>query len=345
MGTPLHGLHPAPLSGADYSAVELLPADDAVVLLDQRLLPVEERYVVLRTWQEVAEAIRRLVVRGAPAIGIAGAYGMVLASRAGQVEEAAPVLASARPTAVNLAHGVGLIARAARESAGVGALAERARAYHRADVEACRAIGRAGAALLPDEAVVMTVCNAGALATGGYGTALGVVRAAHAAGKLREVIACETRPVLQGARLTAWELVKDGIPVTLITDGMPAHVMATRRVSAVVTGADRIARNGDVANKIGTYGLACLAGVHGVPFHVAAPWTTVDLACATGADIPIEQREPREVSHVGGTRVAPEGAAVYNPAFDVTPARLVGSIVTERGALAPAELDASGSRH
>jgi methylthioribose-1-phosphate isomerase len=214
-------------------------------------------------------------------------------------------------------------------------LAAEARAIHREDVESCRAIGRVGALRVPDGATVLTHCNAGALATGGYGTALGVVRAAREAGKRVRVVACETRPVLQGARLTAWELARDGFEVTLVTDSMVASLMQARRVDLVVVGADRIARSGDVANKIGTYGVACLAGVHGVPFYVAAPWSTVDLACPDGERIPIERRSEDEVLAFAGQRVAPAAVRADNPAFDVTPARLVAALFTERGEAAP----------
>jgi methylthioribose-1-phosphate isomerase len=330
--------HPAPLSGAAYSAVELMPGDREVVMLDQRKLPAEERYVRLSSAEEVAEAIETMVVRGAPAIGIAAAYGVVLA--AGE-EAALSRLGRTRPTAVNLAWALERMGRVAREAASrslagrVELLAAEARAIHREDVEACRAIGRVGAARVPDGATVLTHCNAGALATGGYGTALGVVRAAREAGKRVRVVACETRPLLQGARLTAWELVQDGFDVTVVVDSMAAQLMRSGAVQLAVVGADRIARSGDVANKIGTYAVACLAHAHDVPFYVAAPWSTVDLACPDGDAIPIERRSEREVLFLGDAPVAAPGAHADNAAFDVTPARLVRAIFTERGEVAP----------
>jgi methylthioribose-1-phosphate isomerase len=342
--------HPAPLSGSTYSAVELMPGDREVVLLDQRALPLVERYERLSQVEQVAEAIERLVVRGAPAIGIAAAYALVLAAVEARGDAAAFVAESrsaqtrllrTRPTAVNLAWAIDRMARLTGDVAPLGAdervtqLAAEARAIHREDVAACWAMGRIGAARVPDEAVILTHCNAGALATGGCGTALGVVRAARAAGKRVRVVACETRPVLQGARLTAWELARDGIGVTLVTDSMIGQLLRRGGVDLVIVGADRIARSGDVANKVGTYGLACLARLHGVPFHVAAPWSTVDLACKDGDAIPIEQRSELEVLCFAGSRVAPEGVRAENPAFDVTPARLVDAIFTERGEVRP----------
>jgi methylthioribose-1-phosphate isomerase len=253
-------------------------------------------------------------------------------------------LCATRPTAVNLAWAANRCLELAAQHASLGgaerwqALASLARTIHREDVAACRRIGKVGAARLGQEVTVLTHCNAGALATGGYGTALGVIRAAVEAGKHVRVLADETRPYLQGARLTAWELSKDGIPVTVLTDGMAAHCMSRGMVDAVVVGADRIAANGDVANKIGTYGLACLAKMHGVPFYVAAPWSTVDLDTVDGAAIPIEQRSPDEVTHVGHRRIVPDGVAAYNPAFDVTPAAHVTAIFTERGEIHPSRL-------
>jgi methylthioribose-1-phosphate isomerase len=330
--------HPAPLSGASFSAVELLPGDREVVMLDQRTLPAEERYVRLSTAEDVAVAIETMVVRGAPAIGIAAAYGVVLA--AGE-EAAIARLGRTRPTAVNLAWALERMRRVARAAVScspaerVEALAAEARVIHREDVDACRAIGRAGAARVPDGATVLTHCNAGALATGGYGTALGILRAAREAGKRVRVVACETRPLLQGARLTAWELVRDGFDVTVVVDSMAAQLMRSGAVQLAVVGADRIARSGDVANKIGTYAVACLAHVHDVPFYVAAPWSTVDLACPDGDAIPIERRSEREVLFLGDAPVAAPGARADNAAFDVTPARLVRAIFTERGEVAP----------
>jgi len=342
------------LSGARYSAAELSAEDDRVFLLDQRALPAREPYVALGDATAVAQAIRDMVVRGAPAIGIAAGYAMALAARAARDKDAgayvehmraaAEVLMRARPTAVNLAWAVrralGEAERHAGEEGGARAraMAELGRTIHREDVEACRAMGRVGARRMPDEGAVLTHCNAGALATGGYGTALGVIRAAVAEGKRIHVLADETRPYLQGARLTAWELREDGIPVEVITDSMAAHFMARGEVRAVVVGADRIAKNGDVANKIGTYALACLCRVHGVPFYVAAPWSTIDLATESGADIPIEERSRDEVARVGDHAIVPEGVGVRHPAFDVTPAALVSAIFTERGEILPAEL-------
>jgi methylthioribose-1-phosphate isomerase len=342
--------HPEPISGAAYSAVELLPGNDAVVLLDQCALPSAERYVTLRRVEEVAAAIEGLMVRGAPAIGIAAGYAMVLAAageRGDKVAFARCTMAArdrllrTRPTAVNLAWALRRMDRAASDVAvlapgdRLARLADEARRIHREDVAACRAIGETGSCRVPDRATVLTHCNAGALATGGFGTALGVVRAAKAAGKDVRVIASETRPVLQGARLTAWELRKDGIDVTLITDSMVGALMRQGGIDLVVVGADRIARNGDVANKIGTYAVARLAEVHSVPFFVAAPASTVDLECPSGDAIPIEQRSEHEVLTFGGQAVAPEGVRALNPAFDVTPARFVGALFTERGEVSP----------
>ena len=328
--------HEDPISGAAYSTVELSPGDAEVVMLDQRRLPQEEQYLRLSHVEEVAEAIESLAVRGAPAIGIAAAYGVVLgAARGAEPGEVTARLRRTRPTAVNLGWALDRMARVA--SRDVASLATEARAIHREDVAACRAMGRIGAARVPDDATVLTHCNAGALATGGYGTALGVVRAAREQGKRVRVVACETRPVLQGARLTAWELARDGFDVTLVTDSMVAQLLRRGEVHLVVVGADRIARSGDVANKIGTYGVACLAHLHEVPFYVAAPLSTVDMACPDGASIPIEQRSEREVLFFGDRPVAPLMGNVHadNPAFDVTPARLVRAIFTERGEVSP----------
>ena len=298
-------------------------------LLDQRLLPREETWIECRTASEVADAIRTMVVRGAPAIGVAAAYGMAMARIAGDdLAVAANVLKAARPTAVNLAWAVDRMLRAN------GELAEAER-IHREDVEANQSMGRHGAALLGQQATVLTHCNAGALATAGYGTALGVIRAAVESGRRVAVFADETRPYLQGARLTAWELLRDGIDVTLITDNMSGHFFQQGKFDAVIVGADRIAANGDAANKIGTYTVAVLANAHGVPFYIAAPVSTIDPACPSGAEIPIEERSAEEVTEVFGARVAPEGVQVRHPAFDVTPARLITAIITERGVLRP----------
>ena len=315
-----------------------------MVLLDQRRLPAEERYLECRDAAEVARAITEMVVRGAPAIGIAAAYG--LAVEAARLEEAVwangmsaagALLSEARPTAVNLRWAVdrmlGDLPALADRSDRVDVLVARALAIHDEDVAACRAIGAHGAALLPDEGTVLTHCNAGALATGGFGTALGVIRAAIASGKRIRVLACETRPWLQGARLTAWELARDGIPVELITDGMAAHYFARGEIVAAVVGADRVARNGDVANKIGTYAHACVARAHDRPFYVAAPLSTLDPMTMTGADIVIEERATDEVTSFAGVRIAPEGVRGRHPAFDITPARLVSRLITESGAV------------
>ena len=327
-----------------------MPDDRGVVLLDQRALPALERYEVFSGVEELAHAIENLVVRGAPAIGIAAAYGMVLAAERergrGEVFLAAMAKARARlqatrPTAVNLAWALERMEVKARGMAAepwadrVVKLALESRCIHREDVASCRAIGRIGNVRVPDGATILTHCNAGALATGGYGTALGVVRAAREAGKRLRVVACETRPVLQGARLTAWELTRDAFDVTVVTDSMVGQLLRRGGIDLVVVGADRVARSGDVANKIGTYGLACLAEVHGVPFYVAAPWSTVDLACPSGDAIPIEQRREDEVLTFSGTRIAPHEARADNPAFDVTPARLIAALFTERGEVSP----------
>lgn len=348
----------AALSGASYSAAELSAEGDRVFLLEQRELPAWERYVSLGSAAEVAEAIQAMVVRGAPAIGIAAAYGMALAARAARDESpdgyqaamrrAGSLLAAARPTAVNLSWAVRRALAMAEQHAELSggarakAMAALGRSIHRQDVEACRAMGRIGAARMPASGAVLTHCNAGALATGGYGTALGVIRAAVGSGKPIRVLADETRPYLQGARLTAWELHKDGIPVEVIGDAMAGWLMRRGEVQAVVVGADRIARNGDVANKIGTYALACLARHHRVPFYVAAPWSTVDLGTADGDAIPIEERSAEEVAVIGGRRMVPEGVHARHPAFDVTPAELVTAIFTERGEFEPGEIGEEG---
>ena len=307
-----------------------------LVLLDQRLLPaqrVEQRYA---RWQDIAEAIRTMVVRGAPAIGVAAAYAVAVAARSGRAElhAACPGLIAARPTAVNLPWAVGRmreVADATPDGELIATLDSAAVALHAEEVERCHLIGDHGAALIPDGGAVLTHCNAGALATGGYGTALGVIRSAHSRDPSISVWVDETRPLLQGARLTAWELVEDGIPATLVTDSMAGWLMAQGRVQAVVTGADRVARNGDAANKIGTYALSVLAGAHGVPFYIAAPSSTIDATLASGAEIPIEHRDPSEVR--GGQ--AEQGIDVYNPAFDVTPAENITAIVTEHGVHRP----------
>jgi methylthioribose-1-phosphate isomerase len=326
---------------------------DGVSLIDQRLLPLREEYRLCRTYQEVAEAIRTMVVRGAPAIGVAAAMGVALGvqqSRAATAEQLraelsqiCETLAKTRPTAVNLFWAIGRMKHRFEQLLESGAdlttvrtqLRQEAQTILEEDIAANRAMGDLGAALLPAGKTVMTVCNAGALATAGYGTALGVIRSAIRAGKNVDVLALETRPFLQGARLTAWELQKDGIPTTLITDNMSGHFLRSGRVGCVVVGADRIAANGDVANKIGTYTVAVLAKENGVPFYVAAPLSTVDLAIPTGDAIPIEHRAESEVTHIQGVPIAPPGIAVINPAFDVTPNRYVSAIITERGIALP----------
>ncbi len=307
--------------------------DGALHLLDQLRLPGEEIWIACTSAEEVADAIRRMVVRGAPAIGCAAAYGVALAARAGgSIEDAIALLGASRPTAVNLFWALGEMRVTVLAG---GDLEARAIEIHREDIAMCRAIGRHGAALIPDGATVLTHCNAGALATGGYGTALGVVRGAREAGKSLRVLADETRPFLQGARLTAWELQKSGIDVTIIPDAAAAFLMSRGEVSCVVVGADRIAANGDVANKIGTYALALAAARHQIPFYVAAPSSTLDPHTATGADIPIEERAGDELTHLGGTALAPAGVPGRYPAFDVTPAELVTAIITEEGVARP----------
>ena len=318
--------------------------DAGVVMIDQTRLPREERYVTCRTYEEVADAIRSMVIRGAPAIGVAAAMGIALgvklsgpANLDAQFEKICDTLARTRPTAVNLFWAIERMKRVYLESAGLPLPQLRTRLIGEAqqirleDIAINRAIGRNGAELVPDAKTVLTHCNAGALATAGYGTALGVIRAAVSSGKRIDVFADETRPFLQGSRLTVWELQQDGIPATLITDNMAGHFLKSGRIGCVVVGADRIAANGDVANKIGTYSLAVLAKENGVPFFVAAPVSTLDLTLDSGDQIPIEQRASSEVTHVFGVPVAPKGTAVENPAFDVTPNRYVTAIITERG--------------
>lgn len=327
--------------------------DDAIVMVDQRKLPTREVYVSCRTAADVARAIKTMVIRGAPAIGVAAAMGLAIGARRSKATGSqslatdfyrnCDLMAATRPTAVNLFWAIDRMKAVFGEAVLAGAsadelrglLAAEARAIHDEDVASCRALGAHGAAIVPDEATVLTHCNAGALATAGYGTALGVIRAAVEHGKRVSVFADETRPFLQGARLTAWELVRDGIPTTVITDNMAASMMRDKLVDLVVVGADRIAANGDVANKIGTYGVAILAKEHSLPFYVAAPLSTVDLALPDGGRIPIEERDAREVTHAGSSRVTPEGAAIRNPAFDVTPHRYVSGIITERGICRP----------
>jgi methylthioribose-1-phosphate isomerase len=318
--------------------------DGGVVMIDQTRLPLEEKYVTCRSYEEVATAIKDMIIRGAPAIGVAAAMGVAIGAMQaapgdldGQFEVICDTLARTRPTAVNLFWAIDRMKRvyAGMRGQPVDAIRQRliqeAQVIREEDIAICRAIGRNGAALVPDGRTVLTHCNAGALATAGYGTALGVIRAAVEAGKKVDVFADETRPFLQGARLTVWELQQDGIPTTLITDNMAGHFMKAGRIGCVVVGADRIAANGDVANKVGTYSVAVLAKENGVPFFVAAPVSTLDLTLESGDEIPIEQRAAAEVTHVFGHAVAPAGTAVENPAFDVTPSRYVTAIITEKG--------------
>jgi methylthioribose-1-phosphate isomerase len=327
--------------------------DDAIVMIDQRKLPTQEVFVRCRTPQEVARAIKSMVIRGAPAIGVAAAMGIALGVRnskatgtqrlAAEFSKLAELMAATRPTAVNLFWAVERMKRAFASAAEAGSsvdeikllLDTEARRIHDEDVRSCRAMGAHGATLIAEQARILTHCNAGALATAGYGSALGVIRAAVEQGKQITVLADETRPFLQGARLTAWELMRDGIDTTVITDSMAGSLMRDGRIDVVVVGADRIAANGDVANKIGTYTVAVLAKEHGLPFYVVAPTSTIDLATPDGAHIPIEERNEREVTHLGAARLTPEGVRVRNPAFDVTPHALVSAIVTETGIFRP----------
>ncbi|HTM02806.1 MAG TPA: S-methyl-5-thioribose-1-phosphate isomerase [Vicinamibacterales bacterium] len=335
--------------------------DGAVVMIDQRRLPATEVYVTCKTAQEVAKAIKTMVIRGAPAIGVAAAMGLALGMRRStatgtkqfttEFQKLCDLMAATRPTAVNLFWAIERMKKTFADAAHGGCSVEEIKNRLEAeavrieaeDVESCRTMGAHGATLVPEEARILTHCNAGALATAGYGTALGVIRAAAEAGKKVAVLADETRPFLQGARLTAWELVKDGIDTTVITDNMAGAMMRLGNVDLVVVGADRIAANGDVANKIGTYGVAVLAKEHGIPFYVAAPISTVDLKTPDGSAIPIEERNDREVTHVGSSRLTPEGARIRNPAFDVTPSKYVTAIITERG-IARAPYDESLAR-
>ncbi|MGB6723349.1 MAG: S-methyl-5-thioribose-1-phosphate isomerase [Terracidiphilus sp.] len=319
--------------------------------IDQTKLPLEESYVVATTYEQVADIVVTMVVRGAPAIGVSAAYGIALGAKhtaARTPQEFAPefgkicaCLAATRPTAVNLFWAIdrmkALFARLLSSGTPLVQIQEKilaeAHSMYEEDIAACKTMGAFGGALLPSEAGVLTHCNAGALATCGYGTALGVIRAAVEQGKRIHVYADETRPFLQGARLTAWELMADGIPTTVICDNMAASLMRAGRIQAVVVGADRIAANGDTANKIGTYNVAILAREHGIPFYVAAPWSTIDLATPTGEQIPIEERSAKEVTHHAGKQVTPDGVGIRNPAFDVTPAKYIAAIITERGVL------------
>jgi methylthioribose-1-phosphate isomerase len=316
--------------------------DAGVVMIDQTRLPREQVFVTCTSYREVAEAIRSMVIRGAPAIGVAAAMGVALGVQENaDFETVCETLAQTRPTAVNLFWAIDRMRRLAASLNGaprqevVRRMIEEAREIRLEDIAICRAIGRHGEPLVPDGKTVLTHCNAGALATAGYGTALGVIRAASEAGKKIDVFADETRPFLQGSRLTAWELQQDGIATTIITDNMAGHFLRSGRIGCVVVGADRIAANGDVANKIGTYSVAVLAKENGVPFYVAAPVSTFDLTLASGDAIPIEQRSASEVTHIFGVAIAPENIAVENPAFDVTPARYITAIICERGVARP----------
>jgi methylthioribose-1-phosphate isomerase len=327
--------------------------DDMIVMVDQRKLPGQEVYVRCRTAQEVARSIRTMVIRGAPAIGVAAAMGIALAARrstatgtkqfAVDFQKTCDMMAATRPTAVNLFWAIDRMKKAFADGAQAGEspgelaarLEREARAIHDEDVANCRAMGSFGAHVVPDGARVLTHCNAGALATAGYGSALGVIRAAVEQGKKIAVFADETRPFLQGARLTAWELVREGINTTVITESMAGPLMRAGEVDLVVVGADRIAANGDTANKIGTYTVAVLAHEHKVPFYVAAPLSTIDLSTPDGDQIPIEERDGREITHIGSSRLTPEGAHIRNPAFDVTPHRYIAGIITEKGIVRP----------
>ena len=330
--------------------------EDKVLLIDQNRLPTEYAFVEISRYEDMAQAIKTMIVRGAPAIGVAAAYGVYLGAREIQTEdrdefltqlkEVAQQLRQTRPTAVNLFWAIARMLKTAQETIGPveylkAALLKTAQAINAEDLQTCQAIGDHGLKVLPanpENLRILTHCNAGALATAGYGTALGVVRSAWRAGRLEKVYADETRPRLQGAKLTAWECVQEGIPVTLITDSMAAHCMKQGLINAVVVGADRIAGNGDTANKIGTYSLALVAKAHNIPFFVAAPLSTIDWELSSGSQIPIEERHPSEIYQVGDTLICTSGVEFYNPAFDVTPAELISAIITEHGAVAPSEL-------
>lgn len=330
--------------------------EDSVLLIDQTRLPSEYIFVEISRCEDMARAIKTMIVRGAPAIGVAAAYGMYLGAREihtqdreqflVQLEKVAQLLRSTRPTAVNLFWAISRMVKTAYETIGSveqlkTTLLKTAQAINAEDLQTCQAIGDHGLEVLPDAPIQLTIlthCNAGALATAGYGTALGVVRSAWREGRLVRVYADETRPRLQGAKLTAWECVQEGIPVTVITDSMAAHCMQRGLINAVVVGADRIAANGDTANKIGTYSLALVAKAHDIPFFVAAPLSTIDFELSTGSKITIEERDPSEIYQVGDTIITPAGVEFYNPAFDVTPAELITAIITEHGAFSPSEL-------
>ncbi len=330
--------------------------EDKVLLIDQTRLPAEYSIVEISRSEDMAQAIKTMIVRGAPAIGVAAAYGMYLGAREItasdraqfllELEKVAQMLRQTRPTAVNLFWAISRMLKTAYEAIGTieeirDILLETAQAIQREDLETCRAIGDNGLAVLPSKSQklnILTHCNAGSLATAGYGTALGVVRSAWRANRLQRVYADETRPRLQGARLTTWECLQEGIPVTLITDSMAAHCMQQGTIDVVIVGADRIAANGDVANKIGTYSLAIVAQAHNIPFYVAAPFSTIDFDLPHGSQIPIEERDVSEISQIGNTKICPPGTEFYNPAFDITPADLITAIITEKGAIEPNRL-------
>ncbi len=330
--------------------------DDRVWLIDQTRLPAEYNLVEISRCEDMAQAIRTMIVRGAPAIGVAAAYGMYLGAReiktdnpddfVRQLEKVAQLLRQTRPTAVNLFWAISRMMKTAYESISTveeikATLLETAQAIQLEDLQTCQAIGDNGLSVLPSEPkelTILTHCNTGSLATAGYGTALGVIRSAWRENRLARVYADETRPRLQGAKLTAWECVQEGIPVTVITDSMAAHCMQRNLIDAVIVGADRIAANGDTANKIGTYSLAVIAQAHQIPFFVAAPFSTVDFELPDGSQIPIEERHPSEIYQISKTDICPSGVEFYNPAFDVTPAKLITAIITEKGAIKPNEL-------
>jgi methylthioribose-1-phosphate isomerase len=346
----------SPTSAPSVSIDPIRWREGKVYLIDQTRLPLRYEEVELGTSEEMARAIETMIVRGAPAIGVSAAYGIVLGSREiqsdnlqefrSELEKIADRLRRTRPTAVNLFWALDRMLKTLYRTEGSadeirGVLLETARAIQEDDIKTCKAIGSRGLEALPktpEKLRILTHCNTGALATAGYGTALGVIRSAWTGDRLERVYADETRPRLQGSKLTAWECVQEGIPVTLLTDSMTAHCMKRGMIDAVIVGADRIAANGDTANKIGTYSLAVVSKAHNVPFYVAAPLSTVDFSLGDGSGIPIEERNPEEVYRVGETRICPEGVEFYNPAFDVTPAELIAAIITEKGAVAPEKL-------
>jgi len=339
-----------------YPIYPVIWQDDHVILIDQTKLPLEYIQVEIKRLDDMVEAIRTMIVRGAPAIGVAAGYGVYLGAREiktdnkevflTQLEKVAEKLGKTRPTAVNLFYAIAKMLKVASEHLGTiteikEALLNTAKSIQQDDLETCQAIGKHGLTVFPEKPeklTILTHCNAGALATAGYGTALGVIRSLWQENRLLRVYADETRPRLQGAKLTAWECIQEGIPVTVITDNMAAHCMEQNMIDGIVVGADRIAGNGDTANKIGTYGLAVIASFHNVPFYVAAPLSTIDFKLKKGSEIPIEQRHPSEIYQVGETNLCPTGVEFYNPAFDVTPASLITGIITEKGVFAPDQL-------